>query len=51
LNADYEHALLRLLAGEGDLARIEPREVRDKLRLELESPNPNVGIFRRLCSL
>jgi hypothetical protein len=46
LNADYEHALLRLLAGEGDLARIEPREVRDKLRLELESPNPNVGIFR-----
>jgi hypothetical protein len=46
MNADYEHALLRLLAGEEELARIEPREVRDKLRLELESPNPDVGLFR-----
>jgi hypothetical protein len=46
INADYEHTLLRLLAGEGDLARIEPREVRDKLRMELESPNPDVGLFR-----
>ena len=46
INADYEHALLRLLAGEGDLARIEPREVRDKLRMELDSPNPDVGLFR-----
>lgn len=46
MNADYEHALLRLLAGEGDYARIEPREVRDKLRMELDSPNPNVGLFR-----
>lgn len=46
MNADYEHALLRLLAGEGDFARIEPREVRDKLRMELDSPNPNVGLFR-----
>jgi len=31
MNADYEYALLRLLAGEGDLARIEPREVREDL--------------------
>ena len=46
MNADYEHTLLRLLAGEGDFARIEPREVRDKLRMELESPNPDVGLFR-----
>jgi hypothetical protein len=50
LNADYEHALMRLLAGEGDLARIEPREVRDKLRIELESPNPDVGIFRNYAA-
>jgi hypothetical protein len=35
-----------LLAGEGNLARIEPREVRDKLRTELDSPNPDVGLFR-----
>lgn len=50
MNADYEHTLLRLLAGEGDLARIEPREVRDKLRLELESPNPDVGLFRNYAA-
>ena len=50
MNADYEHALLRLLAGEGDYARIEPREVRDKLRLELDSPNPNVGVYRNYAA-
>ena len=50
MNADYEHTLLRLLAGEGDLARIEPREVRDKLRMELESPNPDVGLFRNYAA-
>jgi hypothetical protein len=46
MNADYEYALLRLLAGEGDFARIEPAEVREILRGELETPNPNVGLFR-----
>ena len=46
MNADYEYALLRLLAGEGDLTRIEPAEVREILRGELEMPNPNVSLFR-----
>ena len=50
MNADYEYALLRLLAGEGDLARIEPAEVRELLRGELESANPNVGIFREYAN-
>lgn len=50
MNADYEHTLLRLLAGEGDLARIEPREVRDKLRLELDSPNPDVSLYRNYAA-
>jgi len=50
LNADYEHALLQLLAGAEDLARIEPAEVRETLRLELESPNPNVGMFRNYAA-
>ena len=50
LNADYEHVLLRLLAGEDGLARIEPVEVREALRLELESPNPNVGLFRNYAA-
>ena len=49
MNADYEHTLLRMLAGEGGLARIEPREARDELRAELEAPNPNVGLFRKFA--
>ena len=46
MNADYEHALLRLLSGDGDLARVEPVEVREHLRSELESPNPNISLYR-----
>ncbi len=50
MNADYEYALLRLLAGEGNYARLEPGEVRETLRSELESPNPNVGLFREYAN-
>lgn len=50
MNADYEFALLRLLAGDGDLARIEPVEVREHLRSELESPNPNVSLYREYAN-
>jgi hypothetical protein len=50
MNADYEYALLRLLAGEGDFARLEPAEVREILRGELESPNPNVSLFREYAN-
>lgn len=46
MNADYEFALLRLLAGDNDLARLEPEEVRTMLRKEADSPNPNVSLFR-----
>jgi hypothetical protein len=46
MNADYEFTLLRLLAGDGDLARLEPAEVRTMLAKEAESPNPNVSLFR-----
>lgn len=50
MNADYEYALLRLLAGEGNLARLEPGEVRETLRSELESANPNVSLFREYAN-
>jgi hypothetical protein len=50
MNADYEHTLLRLLSGEGGYARLEPSEARDELRSELESPNPNVGLFRKFAA-
>ena len=46
MNGDYEHALLRLLAGEGDYLTIESRTARQELQDELASPNPNTGLFR-----
>lgn len=49
MNADYEHTLLRLLAGIGELARLEPLEAAAELREELDSPNPNVGLFRKFA--
>jgi hypothetical protein len=50
MNADYEHTLLRMLAGEGELARLEPAEARQELRAELHTPNPNVGLFRKFAA-
>jgi len=49
MNADYEHTLLRLLSGEGTFVRLEPDEAREELRAEVESPNPNVGLFRKFA--
>jgi len=46
MNADYEHALLRLLAGESDFLTIESRTARQEIREELESPNPNTALYR-----
>jgi len=46
MNADYEHALLRLLAGEGDYLSIESRTARKEILEELETPNPNTGLYR-----
>jgi hypothetical protein len=50
LNADYEHALLRLLSGERDLLRLEPAEAREELRREVEAPYPFVGLFRKFSA-
>jgi hypothetical protein len=47
LNADYEHALLRLLAGERGLLEVEPATARRELREEARSPYPTVGLFRK----
>jgi hypothetical protein len=46
MNADYEYALLRLLAGEGDYLSIESKTARQEIREELDSPNPNTGLYR-----
>ncbi len=50
LNADYEDALLRLLAGERGLLRLEPGDARDELRQEVASPYPTVGLFRKFSA-
>jgi hypothetical protein len=46
MNADYEHALLRLLAGEGDFLTLESRTARQEIQEELDSANPNTGMYR-----
>jgi hypothetical protein len=50
MTADYEHTVLRMLAGEKELARLEPEEAREELRAELDMPNPNVGLFRKFAA-
>jgi len=46
-NQDYEMTVLRLLAGEGGFARVEPDEVRQILEREAHAASPDTGIFRR----
>ena len=46
MNGDYEHALLRLLGGEGDFLQLDSEVARRQIREELEQPNPNTGLFR-----
>ncbi|HUG42535.1 MAG TPA: zinc ribbon domain-containing protein [Longimicrobiales bacterium] len=50
LMADYEHALLRLLAGERGLLHVEPAEAREALRREVEVPYPVVGLYRKFSA-
>lgn len=47
---DYEMALLRLLAGERDYARVEPPEVQEALRRELGNPYTRTGAFREFAA-
>lgn len=45
-NQDYEMAILRLLAGEGGFASVDPAEVQQALADETQAINPNPGAFR-----
>lgn len=51
MNGDYEHALLRLLAGEGDFLEMESEHALREIREELESVNPNTGLYREFAAL
>jgi hypothetical protein len=50
MNADYEHALLRLLAGEGELLIMESDAASKEMREELNSPNPNTALYRSFAA-
>lgn len=51
MNGDYEHALLRLLAGDGNFLSVESDAARRELRKELESVNPDTGIYREFAAV
>lgn len=44
--AEYEHALLRLLSGEGGHVAVLAPQAVEEFRRELASPNPILGIYR-----
>jgi hypothetical protein len=46
MNGDYEDALLRLLAGEGGFLVLESEPALRDLRAELDTANPNTGLYR-----
>lgn len=50
MNGDYEHLLLRLLAGEGDLVRLQSKPALTQVRKELDASNPNTGVYREYAA-
>lgn len=50
MNGDYEHLLLRLLAGEGDLVRLQSKPALTQVQKELEASNPNTGVYREYAA-
>jgi len=51
MNGDYEDALLRILAGEGGYLILESEPALRVLRQELDSPNPNTGLYREYAAV
>jgi hypothetical protein len=51
MNGDYEDALMRLLCGTGGYLVLESEPARKRLLEELQSSNPNTGIFREYAAL
>jgi len=51
MNGDYEDALLRLLAGEGGYLILESEPALRDLKAELDTPNPNTGLYREYAAV
>ena len=50
MHADYEHALIRFLAGEGGYARLDPETAADELGIEAESSDPDLSLYRKFAA-
>lgn len=50
MNADYEDALLRLLAGEGDYVVLESEAAVREIRSELRTSNPDTTLYRNFAA-
>ena len=50
LHADYEHALLRFLSGEGGHAQMDPESAADELGIEAESSDPDLSLYRKFAA-
>lgn len=51
MNGDYEYALLRLLAGEGDYLVMESEPALRALQEEVKASSPNTGIYREFAAV
>ncbi|TVP55756.1 MAG: zinc ribbon domain-containing protein [Gemmatimonadales bacterium] len=51
LNGDYEAALLRLLGGGDGLLELESEAAQARIRRELDSSNPNTGLYREFAAV
>jgi len=51
MNGDSEDALIRLLAGEGGYLILDSEPALQNLQAELETPNPNTGIYREFAAV
>jgi hypothetical protein len=50
VHGDYEHALLRFLAGEGGHAQLDPESAADELGIEAESADPDLSLYRKFAA-
>jgi len=50
-SGDYDEALLRLLSGDPEGVELEPASVRDRIRKELATGNPNTAMVREFAAL
>jgi len=51
MNGDYEHLLLRLLAGEEGYLHLESEAALREIREELDALDPNTGLYREFAAV